>query len=112
MKSVLWRLAKRLSYLEDAGCLKVNDLITVHKTVYLMPFAMCLNIVTGSSSNLALTYKLSNSRKTLRTICIFYKQNFLRYISWHGGTAVKVLCYKSEGHWFDPRWCHWNFSLT
>ena len=29
-----------------------------------------------------------------------------------GGTLVKVLCYKSEGRWFDPRWCHWNFSLT
>ena len=28
------------------------------------------------------------------------------------GTMVKVLCYKSEGRWFDPRWCHWNFSLT
>jgi len=26
--------------------------------------------------------------------------------------VVKVLCYKSEGRWFDPRWCHWNFSLT
>ena len=24
---------------------------------------------------------------------------------------VKVLCYKSEGRWFDSRWCHWNFSL-
>jgi len=23
-----------------------------------------------------------------------------------GGTVVK------EGRWFDPRWCHWNFSLT
>ena len=22
-----------------------------------------------------------------------------------GGTVVKVLCYKSEGHWFDPSWC-------
>ena len=28
-----------------------------------------------------------------------------------GSTVVKVLCYKSEGHWFDSRWCHWNFSL-
>jgi hypothetical protein len=27
-------------------------------------------------------------------------------------TVVKVLRYKSEGRWFDPRWCHWNFSLT
>jgi hypothetical protein len=25
---------------------------------------------------------------------------------------TKVLCYKSEGRWFDSRWCHWNFSLT
>ena len=24
-----------------------------------------------------------------------------------GSTAVKVLCYKSEGRWFDPSWCHW-----
>ena len=22
---------------------------------------------------------------------------------------VKVLCYKSEGRWFDPRWCQWIF---
>jgi hypothetical protein len=37
------------------------------------------------------------------------------YISWgiaDGVTVVKVLCYKSEGRWFDSRWCHWNFSLT
>jgi len=27
-----------------------------------------------------------------------------------GGTVV--LFYKSEGRWFDPRWCHWNFSLS
>ena len=35
--------------------------------------------------------------------------------SWHlnrGSTVVKVLCYKSEGRWFDPSWCPWNFSLT
>jgi hypothetical protein len=29
-----------------------------------------------------------------------------------GGTVVKELRYKSEGRWFDSRWCHWNFSLT
>jgi len=27
IKSVLWRAAKRLSYIEDARCLKVNTLI-------------------------------------------------------------------------------------
>jgi hypothetical protein len=25
---------------------------------------------------------------------------------------VETLCYKPEGHGFDSRWCHWNFSLT
>jgi len=29
----------------------------------------------------------------------------------HGGTVAKVLCYKSEGRWFDPSWRHWNFLL-
>jgi hypothetical protein len=30
----------------------------------------------------------------------------------NSATVVEVLCYKSEGRWFDSRWCHWNFSLT
>ena len=29
-----------------------------------------------------------------------------------GSTVVKALYYKSEGRWFDPSWCHLNFSLT
>ena len=24
-------------------------------------------------------------------------------------SVVKVLCYKSEGRWFDPSWCQWVF---
>jgi len=26
-----------------------------------------------------------------------------------GSTVVKVLCYKSEGLWFDTSWCQWIF---
>ena len=26
-----------------------------------------------------------------------------------GSTVVKVLCYKSEGRWFDTSWCQWIF---
>jgi len=26
-----------------------------------------------------------------------------------GSTVVKVLCYISEGRWFDPSWCQWIF---
>jgi len=29
-----------------------------------------------------------------------------------GSTVAKVLCYKSEGRWFDPSWCQWIFLLT
>jgi len=28
-----------------------------------------------------------------------------------GSTVVNVLCYKSEGRWFDLSWCHWNILL-
>jgi len=43
IKSVLWRVAKRLSYIEDARCLKVNEghpvlfiLITNNNLFYLL----------------------------------------------------------------------------
>ena len=29
-----------------------------------------------------------------------------------GGVVVKALRYKPAGRGFDPRWCHWNFSVT
>jgi len=37
--------------------------------------------------------------------------NITQYLK-HGdrvSTVVKVLCYKSEGCWFDPSWCQWIF---
>ena len=33
----------------------------------------------------------------------------LNYLGDRGNTVVKVLYYKSEGHWFDPSWCQWIF---
>jgi hypothetical protein len=43
--------------------------------------------------------------------CACYVLAYPEY-NFSGGTCrVKVLCYKSEGRWFDSRWCHWNFSL-
>ena len=32
--------------------------------------------------------------------------NFVCLYFLNGGTVVKVLCYKSQGLWFDPSWCH------
>ena len=53
--------------------------------------------------NDASSHLLTDRNKSLRYYLI---------IEDRGSTAVKVLCYKSEGRWFDPSWCHWNFSLT
>ena len=39
-------------------------------------------------------------------------QNISSINGYRGSTVVKVLCYKLEGRWFDPSWCHWNVSLT
>ena len=33
----------------------------------------------------------------------------LYYIGDRGSTVVKVLRYKSDGRWFDPRLCQWIF---
>ena len=40
----------------------------------------------------------------------FSQQNYI--MGDRSSTVVKVLCYKLEGHLFDPSWCHWNFSFT
>jgi len=44
-------------------------------------------------------------------LCMCYKNTIIlaaRYTT-RGSTVVKVLCYKSEGRWFDPSWCQWIF---
>ena len=33
----------------------------------------------------------------------------IAYFGDRGSTVVKVLCYKSEGRWFDPSWCQLIF---
>jgi len=48
--------------------------------------------------------------QTVKPTTKFYHVFFL--CGDRGSSVVEVLCYKSEGRWFDPSWCHWNFSLT
>jgi len=45
IKSLLWRVAKRLSYIEDARCLKDKDLT---QSVYLTPTALPALAVSSS----------------------------------------------------------------
>jgi hypothetical protein len=39
-----------------------------------------------------------------------YILSFTSVIGDRGSTVVNVLCYKSEGRWFDTRWCHGIFN--
>jgi len=43
------------------------------------------------------------------TIIIFFIV-FIFALGDRGSTVLKVMCYNSEGRWFDSRRCHWNFS--
>jgi len=47
---------------------------------------------------------------TYLTIEIFLKLG-LYIFGDRGRTVVKVLCYKSEGRWFDPSWCQWIMDI-
>ena len=40
IKSVLWRVAKRQSYIEDARCLKVNFVLGVLNEIYWMAIVL------------------------------------------------------------------------
>jgi hypothetical protein len=59
-------------------------------------------------------FTLTINRKELSsevtTTDLAYKYNTHALCGDRGSTVVKVLCYKSEGRWFDSRWCHWKFS--
>jgi hypothetical protein len=48
-------------------------------------------------------YRLT--KKARNAIYSWYKE----VLGDRGSTLVKVLRYKSEGRWFDPRWCHGIF---
>jgi hypothetical protein len=73
-------------------------------------FCFCLsphiffNLLSATSNLFFLTLRYLVPTRKIRSVNIYYGER--------GGTVVKVLCYKSEGRWFDSRWGRWNFSLT
>jgi hypothetical protein len=77
----------------------------------------------GSSLQLAVSSEVDNTAisqfvshnvnthlQNLKRIILYFLHNTAGTAD--GGTVVKVLRYKSEGRWFDSKWCHWDFSLT
>jgi len=55
IKSILWRVAKRLSYTEDAWCLKVKNktgnLFASKRTNWIWPMANILQVETKSETH-------------------------------------------------------------
>ena len=74
-----------------------------------MVWVMCNLTPESKTSSRCQIYKF-NSLQLLMPYSFFFCIS--RLSGDRGGTVVKVMCYKSEGRWFDPSWCHWNFSLT
>ena len=64
-----------------------------------------------SQSHIIVIQKRAPPRPVFSTCTLYWKYVVSQWRDC-GSTVVKVLCYKSEGHWFDPSWCHCNFSLT
>ena len=61
-------------------------------------------------------YDCDTIQKLLISKCTIYPNKKLSRLSRvhicegdRGSTVVKVLWYKSEGRWLDPRWCQWIF---
>ena len=65
------------------------------------------------SRNLNVIFKLLKNGKILIFILFGANDSNFRSCSSNkgdrGSTVVKVLCLKSEGHWFDPSMCQWIF---
>jgi hypothetical protein len=82
------------------------------RTLLFLPVSTCSRVVTNVKVMWFLLYpKLFAYKFQTHSVILNIFTYIVRMGTANGGAVVKVLCYKSEGRWFDSRWCHWNFSL-
>ena len=62
------------------------------------------------SQQLLITGNVLDTRLAV-SVSVFYT-SITRILGARGGVVVKTLGYKPTGREFDPRWCHWNLSVT
>ena len=60
IKSVLWRVAKRLSYIEDGRCLKVNIISTVPLPPGVYPIAVDKYVIINNKPEAGVYHLISN----------------------------------------------------
>ena len=80
-----------------------------------VPFDQWRKVICKNGNSPRYLWKSWNSVESLFLNPIGIKSLSLFYTaySWtsgdRGSSVVKVLCYKSEGRWFDRSWCQWIF---
>ena len=60
---------------------------------------------------IGLRYGFGNWYNKFAYLLLFYHLHMLD-AGYAVAQLVEALPYKPVSHWFDSRWCHWNFSLT
>ena len=72
-------------------------------------YTMCVQTSYGKESHQLLSAD-SQAASGKATISVIPNRQQLLRNFYSAYTIYKALRYKGRG--FDPRWCHWNFSLT
>ena len=70
---------------------------------------MSTDVVAGCSRQQHRYIRVNNFDQDLIQVMLRLYIKTGMYYHYRGSTVVKVLCYKSEGRWFDPSWCQWIF---
>jgi len=99
MKLSTWELATEMSNL-------VNKANLVHNfsLVCLFLFSICFGQLCVHHQEKQLYVCDTGTCYSVLTT-VWYTSNVVD----RGSTVAKVLCYKSDGRWFDPSWCQWIF---
>ena len=114
MKWQNWKgIGKKKWYIE-IRCIQIaktgpsESLKLVQLIINAQPHTSCLHLKIQQILQVIYITATGDSKSIIRNI----NANII-YPEWdRDDTVVKVLSYKLEDHWFDYRWCHWNFSLT
>ena len=121
---LLWNMTEKVENKKNPWvirCTSLDNILILDCTaISAFGTAVCYTVVCDVHFSLSLSLSSSSSSSSsfsLLRIRVTVESNtrrriFIVFVSllWdRGGTVVKVLCYKSEGRWFDPSWCKWIF---
>ena len=71
--------------------------------------SFCLHLCLLPSTTASGTLLVALCSSIPITCPAYFNRLILIYVTGSFSLVVKVLCYKSEGRWFDPSWCQWIF---